>query len=410
MSDLKRDFFWNTVGNISNFLFDLLLVIAVTRTMGLEISGIYTFSVSVRGVWIYLSNFGGYLFQITDSKNQFSARDYLISRMGGILMVLIVGTSYILASGFDFFRIGVLVAMLAQTVVGMLSSVLHAVMQTGGRLYTAGKIITLKSVISIVLSVGCLYFFQDLVAAVFLNVLGNLFVLIAFEFPIARKLEPLSLAPYSLRAWAMILLKIVKASYLNFLNGLVIPLIAFIPRFYIELFHPESQGIFGLLFMPFTMIVLLGSYIYNPMIVPISKAIRDEKYQFAYKKLNSLIGLSAIITAILLPLVFVFAKQIYGLVYNVDITGYIWVLILITIIGFLQLTMDVLFIAFQIFRKLWANFVVNVLLLIIVLILGWFLIPDYSVYGAVEGTLLGLTLTTIFSYILFRKYFKELAV
>ena len=86
---LKKNYFWNTLGSLMTSLSSALLLIVVTRTLGAELGGIFSLAFAVGQQYQILGAFEMRPYQATDIKGRFRFGTYLGSRCITCLAMLL---------------------------------------------------------------------------------------------------------------------------------------------------------------------------------------------------------------------------------------------------------------------------------------------------------------------------------
>jgi len=100
-SQLKKDYFWNTMGSGMNAAFSVFLMMAVTRIAGAYVGGVFSFAYAVAQ---QLQSVGAYEmrgYQATDIRHFFKFGTYFASR------IVTCGIMMICAAAYGFYHEGI---------------------------------------------------------------------------------------------------------------------------------------------------------------------------------------------------------------------------------------------------------------------------------------------------------------
>ena len=160
--NLKRNFFWNTLGAVLYQMATWLTTILVVRLAGFAVSGLLGTAMTLSNVFITLASYGMRTYQVSDAQSRYSAKAYLQSRFitSGAAAFFCVGLSFCIAYSAQQ-RLCVALYMLYR-LSEPLSDVLHGMCQKDGKLYVAGKSYLLRSVTTLAPFAAGLYFTQSL--------------------------------------------------------------------------------------------------------------------------------------------------------------------------------------------------------------------------------------------------------
>ncbi len=63
---LRRNFLWNTFGQLTYMLCQFLCGILVVRLAGEQVSGVYNTALTATGIFLSIASYGMYSFQVSD--------------------------------------------------------------------------------------------------------------------------------------------------------------------------------------------------------------------------------------------------------------------------------------------------------------------------------------------------------
>jgi O-antigen/teichoic acid export membrane protein len=389
MSNLRKDIFWNTLGNIAVIILNVGMTIIISRWLGLTDVGIYTLAGSLASVFSAISTYGGTNYQITDVKLQFNNRNYLIAKIITSSLAILSGGIYLLYIQLDSFAFWITLLLTLYYCFGSIEAVLFAILQTNYKLFRAGQINFVKSLILFGLFGFTIYLTHALILAVATLLIGSMLCFFLVEYPQAKQYQDLSFREINWRYEMKTIWKYLTCNFWIFLVMFFMSAGYFIPRFLIQIYCEPLQGYFALIFVPYTIIVQVFNYFLSPLIVPIAEAYdkNDKKYISRRFTQISLIALATCLT--LIPLIYFLAPPLFLLVYNQDITLYVNALLLVDFLGIIHVLMTFLTIYQQIMRILKTQALLNFLQLLVTLLAGYILIPPLGIIGAITSIIIG---------------------
>jgi O-antigen/teichoic acid export membrane protein len=382
MPSLKKDYFWNTASDLASSFSSFLVVIFITRSIGLDATGIYTLATALVAIFSSIATFGGPLYQVTDTSSELDDQSYLISKFLTSIPAFSIGVVYIVFSSSDPFFVWLAVILLATECVRVGSSALHAIFQKNSHLYVAGQIGVAKSIISSVLFVVLSYATRNLLLAVSSNLVVIVVFFISVEYPKAGQFEKLQLLHLDLKREFRNATVALRKNFWLFLSSLLGSWIMYCLRAMIEQYHFDMLGYFGIIMAPFTAIIMLTSYIFTPLIVPMTKWFRSGDYGSVNKTVLKMCGFSVLVGLVVFPITYFFGVQLFQLVYAVDVSKYFTELNFLVLLGALQMVSSVIYIVLQIARKLVAQTMIVLIHLVCTVILGFILVPTFGLLGA----------------------------
>ena len=93
---MRRNFLWNTFGNILYMGCQFLCGILVVRLAGEVNSGNYNIALAVTNIFVSVASYGMYSFQVSDVENKYSQSTYIASRMTTCVLATVLCMGYTL--------------------------------------------------------------------------------------------------------------------------------------------------------------------------------------------------------------------------------------------------------------------------------------------------------------------------
>ncbi len=281
MSRISRlNYFWNTVGVLLQNAISPLLLIAVARINGVDDSGIFSYALAIALLFWAVSIWGGRTYQVSDSKSEFTSEGYIVTRVILSASVVFASFAFCLLNGYELHKTAIIMALVIYKVIESIADVLYGVMQIDGKLYLSGVSLALKAV----LGSAAFIYLDSVYGDLFTSVLGlvaiNLAVILTFDVHFTRKAGGISLfkkacfSVYLREATAIIRVCAPIASVL-FLSMFSLN----IPRYFVDSYHGEEIGYFGILVMPITLIGLLITFLLQPNITQLTNDFVDRNFQ-----------------------------------------------------------------------------------------------------------------------------------
>ena len=150
---LAGSFFWNSLGGILNAGQSVLVLMVITRVLGLAAAGVYSIAFATGNLFLYLGEYGVRNVQVSDLTEQYPFRDYLAHRVLTVFLMLALGAcccvfsygrgTYSLEKSLTVF------AMCLLKAVDCIEEVYEGRLHQRGRLDLAGKVMTVRLVVSI---------------------------------------------------------------------------------------------------------------------------------------------------------------------------------------------------------------------------------------------------------------------
>ena len=320
-ANLKRDYFWNTLGVFAQNAVSPLLLIAVTRVNGIFDSGIFSFAFSIAVIFLSLGMWGGRTFQASDAKERFTSQSYIAVRLILSVVMLVGAVAFCLANGYDQFKTSVILVLVLAKVFESISDAVYAVMQVRDSLYRSGISLAVKAVLSMVLFVAIDITTQNLLLASTGLILANILVLAFYDIPTIHKLEKNILKNGWTKSSAQAF-KVMMVSLPVFAVTFLAMFSLNIPRYFLDMFHPESVGYFGILAMPITLLTLAVSFLLQPNVVSLSRLYNTAKFNQFRRVVGKILSATVVITVITLIVTFFIGLPVLHIAFGVDFSNY----------------------------------------------------------------------------------------
>lgn len=334
---MKKDLLWNSLGTSAWSFIYLFLLIIVTRINGIVDSGLFSFAFAVALIMFTVACYGGRTYQVSDHTNSFTSNDYISLRLLTTASVIVLIILFVIVNGYDGYKATLILILVGHRVFDALADVFYGILQKKDRLYVAGRSLFYKSVLSLVA-----FYIVDvtthslLLSALTLPVISLLFI-IFYDIPSSK-----AVATFSIRPKLHGIKKILGYTFLPFTIAVLGLIFANIARYFIDIYHPNSQGYFGIIIMPLSMVILLFSFISTPIILQMTKQYNDRKIDALYRTVNKIIGLTCIATLVLCILTYYLGASALHLLFNLNFEDYTLDIVLVIVTG-LAISLTALF-------------------------------------------------------------------
>lgn len=394
-SNLKKSFIWNTLGSGLNAFTSLFFLIIATRINGEIEAGIFTLCFTTAGLMYIIGTYSGRTYQVTEQDNNTGDKEFIASRIITVIIMLIVSILISLISGYNAFKIKILITLCILKALEALCDVFHGIMQKNDRLDLVGKSMFIRSILNI-----CLFLIVDLKTKKLLPsclslVLVDILVLLFIDIRLSKKYKEKKKDINYKGA-----LNILKLGFYTFGFTLLSNYLISIPRYAIDSFLEESyQTIFGIIVMPGTFITLLSQFIIQPLIIKLkdywSKKDKDSFNNIVVKTTLAItgIGILSLIGAYFLGV------PVLNLLYGLTLDKYLLSLLIILLGTTFYALSAFLSNCLIVFRKTKIQLIIYLFVAIFGIIISRILVNSYSFNGGVYSYLI-IMLTLFIIYIL----------
>ena len=262
----KQAMIWNTILSFLNALQSALLLFVVTRVLGDEDAGIFSFAFSVAYLAIMIGNYGVRNYQATDVKVRFGFKEYLYHRIATCILMTIYCVGYVLIRGYATYKAEVVLLCCLLKVIESVENVYHSEYQRGSRLEVAGKIGTVRFICCMIAFLVTLFLTGSLVSSFLVM---DIVALVMLVIPLWYTYPMINIAKNDdADAWWRVFVKCFPLFLSSFFNIYICNA----SKYAIDKYSTEViQGYYGMLFMPVFVINLISNCIYGPHLVQLAK-------------------------------------------------------------------------------------------------------------------------------------------
>ena len=354
------NYIWNAIGGMLNAGQSVLVLIIVTRVCGLEAAGLYSIAFATGNLFMYLGNYGVRNYQVSDVDEKFPFRSYVLHRLLTVALMLLAAAVYctysLLRGAYSPAKTMTVAAMCLLKAIDCLEEVLEGRLHQRGRLDLAGKMMTVRLLISIGGMLAVLVATRNLLTATNAAIILAAAAVILMAAACRRTLLPLQPAPElvadvgnagaapgaaaknrgaatspaaasaavsaarrgALRDAAVLMRVCFPVCAANFLSFYLINA----PKYAIDAAMSETaQAQYNFIAMPVFVIQLLGMFVYQPVLVRMTLSWnRADKKGFLRDFLRITAGL-LIIAALCLGGAYVLGIPVLSALYATDLSA-----------------------------------------------------------------------------------------
>ncbi len=346
---LAGSFFWNSLGGILNAGQSVLVLMVITRVLGLAAAGVYSIAFATGNLFLYLGEYGVRNVQVSDLTEQYPFRDYLAHRVLTVFLMLALGAcccvfsygrgTYSLEKSLTVF------AMCLLKAVDCIEEVYEGRLHQRGRLDLAGKVMTVRLVVSIGGMLAAAVLFHSLLIAT--DIAAALAAVSAFCMLFCYRKEvaftPGLVSRRNVGALMRVCFPVCAANFLQFylINA---------PKYAIDAAMEETvQAQYNFIAMPVFVIQLLGMFLYQPVLGRMSAAAANGDRRALLSDIRKIVLGILVIAAVCLAGAWVLGIPVLSLLYATDLSSFrselMWILvggIFLALSGFLCAVLTIL--------------------------------------------------------------------
>lgn len=317
-NNLKKDFFWNTVGTFVNASTSFFFLIFVTRINGTNVAGIFTYAFTLTLLFQIIGYYAGRVFQVTERNSSISDSDFIYNHIITSLLMIIIGIFYSLFMHFNGIKLYLIIIFLIFRAIESLVDSFYAVIQKSNNLYKIGISLFLKGILSILL-----FFFVDLLThnvllSVFVISIVQIIIIILYDIKNLKNLN-FKLAKYNYNNVKYIF----KSGFSIFLFTVLNQYVINSPKYTIDsLLSYTDQTVYGIISMPATVMFLLSQFLIHPYIVFLNDCLSKNNMINFRKIVNKLLFIIVIFGIFASILSYLIGIPVLEFVYGISLNNY----------------------------------------------------------------------------------------
>lgn len=312
-------FLWNMIGSTCYSLSSILFLMIVTRICGAEEAGFFSLSYATAQLLLAVGRYGMRTFQATDLREQFSFREYTVSRILSVGAMLLLGVAYSLFS-FTGKHIAVSVLVIAMKAIDAVEDVYHGRLQQMYHVEQMGKSQALRNGYTTVCFAGVLLLTKNLLLTLLVTV-GTSFVLcVAVNRIMIRRYAPATDKKRFALASVASLIKVCTGLFVGTFLSL---LLYNIPKYaMVGVLSAEYQTYYSILFMPSFVVTLLCEFVFKPTITSLAERwFAGEKKRFI-RSVLVIFGILAVSTIVIMLAGHFIGRRLLEILYGVDLSAF----------------------------------------------------------------------------------------
>ncbi|MCL2355024.1 MAG: lipopolysaccharide biosynthesis protein [Oscillospiraceae bacterium] len=310
-----RNFIWNTMGSTFNSFNSLFFLIVVTRLNGLYDAGIFSFAFAMATIFFVIGVYSGRVFQVTECDGSISDKDFIVHRIITCVAMLLVSFVFVIANGYGIYKLAIFMLICLFRCIEALSEVFYGIVQKNERLDIAGKSLFIKALLGITIFIVLNIITNNLIIAIVGLCVINIIIFLTYDLPRAFKM-----IEKNVRVNKEAVVKIFKVGLFTFLFTLLSLYVINAPRYAIDqTLSSDIQGIFGIIFMPSTILLLFATFIIQPVLTRLLDTYEKSDKKGFLKIVCLMVLAIVIITTIVLVIAYYLSIPVLNLIYGIQL-------------------------------------------------------------------------------------------
>lgn len=318
----KSSYAWNSVSGLMFAMQSAVMLMAITRTNGLEDAGIFSIAYAIASLMSFIGEYGVRKYQVSDIKEKISFTDYHSHRVITctamlVTFVVYVGAGY-LSGRYSRIKFWVIIFVCLIKLVEAYADVFYVRYQQSGRLDVAAKTNTFRIGISMIVCMISLAVTHDLLLSSIIWFAAAVITLCMSSIVVASEFGGIHF-----RINKESLVTLTRECFPLFLGSFLLLYVGNAPKYAIDaVLDDTAQACYNFIFMPVFVIGLLANFVFNPILVKLAhKWDRREMKVFTHIIVRQL-GVIAAITMLAIAVALTIGCPVLGILYNADLHEY----------------------------------------------------------------------------------------
>lgn len=398
----KSSYVWNMMGTTIMAFQSVILLMILTRVLGLKDSGMFTIAYANANLLLIIGKYGMHNFHVSDTKDVYSFGDYRMARYITTAVMIVASAIYVIvASSINDYTYGKALVVLWTCLfkaVDAIEDVYCSLYQQKGRLDISGKMMTVRVVVTMIFFIASIFITRSLLISVIASTIFTFIVFLLLNSVCKR----LFIDSINEKCKVNRISRLLGACFGLFIIGFLSYYITNAPKYSIDsLLSDEVQACYGFISMPVFVIGLMGNYLFNPIIKALSEKWSNGDFLWFRSRMLRQTAVVVCITTVCLVGAYFLGIPVLSLIYGTDLGNYrAELLVLLASGGLLALANQFMTIITIIRRQKWL-LIGYIVCAVAALICSPMVVKRYSIMGAAMMELvLMLCLCVLFAIIL----------
>ena len=317
-----KNIIWNTVGSLIYLACNwLTTVLVVTLSDNYNASGQLAIAMAVGNIFSTIMLFRVRAVQISDSNSLFSSSEYIGFRFASFVVASIFCSVYSIIT-VEPINLPVVFAYALFKAIESFADVFHGIDQKEGRFDLIAMSQILRGVALLLSFILGLALFDSLFISIVLMAISSFSLVMLFDVSNTSKLD--TVRPVFSISVTRKLVRICTPGFLGMLTCTLV--ISMVRQSFGNQFGSDQLGIYAAVAAPTVIAQALASYVYAPMVVPISTLWQNKRTDIIISMIMKFTGILIIIVVLCIIGNLLIGKQVYSLIFGSSIIRYLYLL------------------------------------------------------------------------------------
>lgn len=323
----KSSYIWNSMSSVAKAAQLSIFLALISRTTNQGDTGIMSLAFSIAYMMRTIGDYSIRNFQVTDTSEKYKFADYFTSRIFTVLIMAVCSLLYILPKGYDSEKSITIFFICAYMGIDAMEDVIHGMFQQQDRLDIAAFTEFIRYTSGMVVFASAIFITRKLWTATLILTVFSIAFFVFLNYPFMRTWDKVEISKDTNKVRGLLL-----ECFPLFLSAFLSAYINNAPKDAIDkVLDNETQGYFGMIFMPVFVVNLLSTMVYRPIMVDLAREYELDVKKYV-KNINKQYLIIVGIMAVCILGSALLGIPVLSLFYGVSLEQY-WLSLIILIFG-----------------------------------------------------------------------------
>lgn len=388
---LKENTLWYTMGTMCSSATSFLLMIYVTRILGVDEAGVFSISYSVGQLMLSIGWFGTRQFQVSDINEEFKFSDYFSLKIFMTIIMMVGCLIYSVFLHFNTYKMLVTFLYCLFLICDVFADLFSARFQQVNKLFLSGISYIIRILgynLVILFSLLC---FKNLIVAIVLAMIYSALELTFFDLQLIKRISQIKMEFHLDK-----IIQLIKNCFPLFISSFLTTFIVNVPKNAIELnFDSSVQTYYNIIFMPSYIINLFCMFIFVPLYTSIANTWLNSTKDKFINTVVKLMAFDVLLSFVVFVGCYFLGIPLLELVYGVDLQSVKSSFLILIIAGCFTSMNSILSYIFTVVRRQRFMIYIYVVAMVLAQISVKTLTLNYGIFGASLDYLIGIASITV---------------
>lgn len=388
---LKENTLWYTMGTMCSSATSFLLMIYVTRILGVDEAGVFSISYSVGQLMLSIGWFGTRQFQVSDINEEFKFSDYFSLKIFMTIIMMVGCLIYSVFLHFNTYKMLVTFLYCLFLICDVFADLFSARFQQVDKLFLSGISYIIRILgynLVILFSLLC---FKNLIVAIVLAMIYSALELTFFDLQLIKRISQIKMEFHLDK-----IIQLIKNCFPLFISSFLTTFIVNVPKNAIELnFDSSVQTYYNIIFMPSYIINLFCMFIFVPLYTSIANTWLNSTKDKFINTVVKLMAFDVLLSFVVFVGCYFLGIPLLELVYGVDLQSVKSSFLILIIAGCFTSMNSILSYIFTVVRRQRFMIYIYVVAMVLAQISVKTLTLNYGIFGASLDYLIGIASITV---------------